>query len=96
MLFLGIHRPNQEVVGTIHQKYYEHLMLDANKNNKKFCVEICLTKQDLFRTKSLSVETRLHSVFKLGVLHSAVHYYIVAYFGQDCGLRLLPLTIFSQ
>ena len=64
-LCLIIHPPNQKVVGINHRKYYEHLVLDVNKINKKCCREIRLTKQDRFRTKSLSVVTRLHSVVKL-------------------------------
>ena len=89
-LCLIIHPPNQEVVGIIHQKYYQHLVLDAsNKTHKKSCVKIHLTKQDLLRTKSLSVVTRLHSVVKLWPLYSTFHYCITTNLGQDCGLSLL-------
>ena len=33
----------------------QHVALDVNQIHKKSCVQICLTKQDLFRTKALSV-----------------------------------------
>ena len=87
-LCLITHPPNQVVVGINHQKYYEHLVLDANKVNKKSCMEICLTKQDLFRAKSLFVVTSLHSVVHLALY--IIHFTITVQQSWDKPQPLAP------